>query len=372
MASPKPVSGVLDINSKGFGFLRSVESGFTIDPSDTYVGQNLIRKHFLATGMYIEGRGVRKNSRQANLAIDKIEKIDGTPVSETTRRVPFNKLTVIDPCDKLILETGPQPLTTRLLDLFIPIGKGQRVLLVSPPKAGKTMFLEDIAKSVKEKYPEIHLLVLLIDERPEEVTQFKRNVGGEVLATSFDAPLNDQIRISELAFERVTRLVEADQDVVLIVDSLTRMGRAFNKATESRGKTLSGGVGVNALQFPRRFFGAARNIENGGSLSIIATCLVDTGSRMDEVIFQEFKGTGNTEIVLDRSLAEERVFPAINLGLSGTRKEEKLQSSDDLKKIWMLARALSGDRGFSKYKAMLDKLEKTKSNAEFLASIPSV
>jgi len=372
MASPKQVSGVLDVNSKGFGFLRSAESGYSIDPADTYVGQNLIRKHFLATGMFIEGRGIRKSSRQANLAIDKIEKIDGTPINKASRYTPFNKLTVIDPCEKLVLETGSQPMTTRLLDMFIPVGRGQRVLLVSPPKAGKTMFLEDIAKGVKKNHPDIHLMIFLIDERPEEVTQFKRNVGGEILATSFDAPLNDQIRLSELALERVTRLVEAGKDVVLIVDSLTRLGRAFNKATESRGKTLSGGVGVNALQFPRRFFGAARNIENGGSLSIIATCLIDTGSRMDEVIFQEFKGTGNTEIVLDRSLAEERVFPAVNLGLSGTRKEEKLQSTKDLKKIWTLMRAMSGDRGFSKYKALLDKMGKTESNAEFLDTIPDM
>ncbi|HEB72350.1 MAG TPA: transcription termination factor Rho [Nitrospirae bacterium] len=372
MASPRPVSGVLDVNSKGFGFLRSAESGYSIDPADTYVGQNLIRKHFLATGMFIEGLGVKKNSRQANLAIDKIEKIDGMPINSASRHTPFSKLTVIDPCEKMILETGAEPMTTRLLDMFVPIGKGQRVLLVSPPKAGKTMFLEDIAKGVKKNHPDIHLIIFLIDERPEEVTQFKRNVGGEILATSFDAPLNDQIRISELALERVTRLVEAGKDVVLIVDSLTRMGRAFNKATESRGKTLSGGVGINALQFPRRFFGAARNIEDGGSLSIIATCLIDTGSRMDEVIFQEFKGTGNTEIVLDRSLAEERVFPAVNLGLSGTRKEEKLQSSKDLKKIWTLMRAMSGDRGFAKYKALLDKMGKTKSNAEFLDTIPDM
>ncbi len=372
MASLKTVSGILDINSKGFGFLRSPENGLGIDPSDTYVGQNLIRRYSLATGMFIEGSGAKKNSRQTNLALEKIAKVDGLPLSSLSGRVPFSKLTVIDPCEKLILETGPAPMTTRIIDLFTPVGRGQRVLLVSPPKAGKTMFLEDIAKGIKNSYPEIHLMIFLIDERPEEVTQFKRNIGGEVLATSFDAPLSDQIRISELTLERAMRLVEAGKDVALIVDSLTRLGRAFNKATDNRGKTLSGGVGVDALRFPRKFFGAARNIEDGGSLSIVATCLIDTGSRMDEVIFQEFKGTGNSEIVLDRGLAEERIFPAVNLGLSGTRKEEKLQSSDDLKKIWTIVRALAGDRGFVKYKAMLDKMEKTNSNAEFLATIPTL
>ncbi len=371
MSKPKPVSGVLDITDKGFGFLRGVESGYAISSSDPYVGKNVIQKLRLQPGMHIEGFGSKKNNSKENFALNKVDKINGLPVEEHRNNARFQTLTVIDPEEKLTLETGQYPLTTRVLDIFAPIGKGQRALLVSPPKAGKTIFIEDIAKGIKANYPDIHLIVFLMDERPEEVTQFKRTIGGEVLATSFDAPLNQQVRMAELALERVMRLVESGKDVALIVDSLTRMGRAFNKNTSSKGKTLSGGVAADALQFPRKFFGAARNIEGGGSLTIIATCLVDTGSRMDEVIFQEFKGTGNTEITLDRSLAEERVFPAVNINQSGTRKEEKLQSEEDLQKIWTLARALSDDKGFAKYKSMLDKLESFPTNAQFLDSIPT-
>ena len=366
------VSGVLDITEKGYGFLRSMSNGCIVTPSDPYVGQNLIRKFAFKKGMFIEGTGARKSAKQPNIALEKITLVDGMPPSALSSRAPFSKLPVIDPIEKLTLETGKFPLTTRVMDLFTPIGKGQRALIVSPPKAGKTTFLEDIAKGVITNHPEVQVITFLIDERPEEVTQFRRTVGGEILATSFDAALNDQIRLAELTFERVNRLVEAGKDVLLIVDSLTRMGRAFNKATETKGKTLSGGVGSAALQFPRKFFGAARNIEGGGSLTIIATCLVDTGSRMDEVIFQEFKGTGNTEIVLDRGLAEERVFPAVNLSMSGTRKEEKLQKASDLAKIWILVRALARDKGYQKYRVMLEKMSNFETNAEFLASIPSM
>jgi transcription termination factor Rho len=371
MPDLEPVSGILDITDKGFGFLRSIDRCYAMDSSDPYVGQNIIRKHRLMSGMFVEGAGSPKSPKQPNVALEMVERADGLPVEVSMRRTQFNKLTVIDPHDKLRLETGQHPLTTRVIDLFAPIGKGQRALLVSPPKAGKTTILEDIAKGIKSNHPDMRVIIFLIDERPEEVTQFKRNVGGEVVATSFDAPLSEQIRTSELMMERVQRLVEAGEDVALIVDSITRLGRAFNKATDNRGgKTLSGGVAANALEFPRKFFGSARKIEDGGSLTIIATCLVDTGSKMDEVIFQEFKGTGNTEIVLDRALAEERVFPAINLGQSGTRKEEKLQTTEDLRKIWMIMKAMAGDRGFVKYKALIDKMDRTKSNADFLATIP--
>ena len=372
MSAPVQVSGVLDVTAKGFGFLRSAARGFAADPTDPYVGQNLIRKYSIKTGMFIEGSGGRKNGNQPNVAVESIQTVDGHPPATVAARQPFTKLTVIDPCEKLTLETGREPLTTRVIDLFTPIGKGQRALIVSPPKAGKTTLLEHIAQGIKANHPTVHVMVFLIDERPEEVTQFRRMVGGEVVATSFDAPLNEQLRLSELTLQRVTRLVEAGHDVALIVDSLTRMGRAFNKATATKGKTLSGGVAAEALQFPRKFFGAARKIEHGGSLTIIATCLIDTGSRMDEVIFQEFKGTGNTEIVLDRSLAEERVYPAVNLGLSGTRKEEKLQTPADLRKIWTLARALAKDKGFQKYKAMLDRMTQTNSNKDFLAAVPEM
>ena len=366
------VSGVIDITEKGFGFLRSLDRGYAIDPEDVYVGQNIVRKYRLRTGMFIEGTGAKKSDKQANLALEKVETIDGQTPEDSMKRSAFNKLTVIDPKDKYVLETDQEILTTRVIDLFAPIGKGQRALMVSPPKAGKTTFLEDIARAIRTNDKNARVIIFLIDERPEEVTQFKRGVGGEVVATSFDAPLNEQIRVSELVLERVQRLVEVGEDVVLIVDSLTRLGRAFNKATDGKGKTLSGGVAASALEFPRKFFGAARKIENGGSLTIVATCLVDTGSRMDEVIFQEFKGTGNTEIVLDRDLANERVFPAVNLRQTGTRKEEKLQTGEDLKKIWTIVRALASDKNFDKYRVMLEKLGKSKSNAKFLDSIPSM
>ncbi len=372
MPQLKPVSGVLDITDKGFGFLRSMENSYAIDVADPYVGQNIIRKYRLWNGMFIEGEGARKSDKQANLALENISAIDGMSIEDSMKRTPFNRLTVIDPEEKLTLETGPAPLTTRVLDIFAPIGKGQRSLMVSPPKAGKTTFLENIANGIKTNSKDVRVIVFLIDERPEEVTHFKRSVGGEVVATSFDAQLSEQVRLSELLLNRVMRLVEAKEDVVLIVDSLTRLGRVFNKATDSRGKTLSGGVASNALEFPRKFFGAARNIEEGGSLTIVATCLVDTGSKMDEVIFQEFKGTGNMELVLDRTLAEERVYPAVNVNMSGTRKEEKLQSPADLRKIWTIFKALANDRGSEKYKVMLEKMGKCRSNSEFLGSIPSL
>lgn len=371
MAELTPVSGVLDITDKGFGFLRSPDRGLGINPEDPYVGQNIVRKFKLQQGMFISGRGAKKSDKQSNLALEVIETIDGLTPEESMQRRPFNRLTVIDPEEKLTLETGKKPFTTRVIDLFAPIGKGQRALMVSPPKVGKTTFLEDIAKAVKINHPETHVIIYLIDERPEEVTQFKRSVGGEVIATSFDSSLSEQIRVSELVLERVQRQVEAGTDVVLIMDSITRLGRAFNKAADGKGKTLSGGVAANALEFPRKFFGAARNIENGGSLTIIATCLVDTGSKMDEVIFQEFKGTGNTELVLEKQLAEERIFPAVNLSMSGTRKEEKLQTEEDLKKIWTLMRAVANDRNFQKYKAMLERMDKFETNAAFLESIPT-
>jgi transcription termination factor Rho len=371
MSQNSKVEGVLEVTPKGFGFLRSIEKGYSITSEDTYVGQAVIKRFNLKPGMYIVGQGSKKGGSRPNFSLDKIETVDGLSPQDVKKLEPFSRLTVIDPEEKLHMETGSYPLTTRVVDLFTPIGMGQRALIVSPPKAGKTIFIEDMAKGLKQNHSHLKLFIFLIDERPEEVTQFRREVDGEVVATSFDSPLKEQIRMSELVLNRVMRLVEAGYDVALIVDSLTRLGRAFNKASETRGKTLSGGVSADALQFPRKFFGAARNIEDGGSLTIIATCLVDTGSRMDEVIFQEFKGTGNTELVLDRSLANEKVFPAVNLRQSGTRKEEKLQSSDDLKRIWTLVKALANDRGYEKYKTMLDKMEDTESNKEFLSQIPA-
>lgn len=371
MANLTPVSGILDVTDKGYGFLRSIEKSYAIDSGDIYVGQGMIKKFRLQKGMEIEGEGVRKNNKQGNIALEKIKTIDSLLPEDSLRRTFFNKLTVIDPEEKLTVETGKEPLTTRIIDLFAPIGKGQRALMVSPPKAGKTTFLEHIAHGIKENNPDVNVIIFLIDERPEEVTHFRRTVGGEVVATNFDTALSEQIRVSELVMARVMRSVEGGKDVVLIVDSLTRLGRAYNKAADGSGKTMSGGVATGALDFPRKFFGAARNIEKGGSLTIVATCLIDTGSRMDEVIFQEFKGTGNMELVLERSLAEERIYPAVNISKSGTRKEEKLQDPDDLRKIWTLHRALGGDRTFSKYKALIAKMAEFEDNKGFLKTVPA-
>lgn len=363
------VSGVLEIVQKGYGFLRSIDNGFRITPQDPYISPKLVQSLRLKTGMHITGTGnALKN--QPNISIEKVGLIDGRDPADAAGRIPFARLTAIDPIEPFRLETGQQPLDTRIVDMFIPVGKGQRMLIVAPPKSGKTTIIEDISKGIKTNHPDAHLIIFLIDERPEESTHFRRAIGGEVIATDFDQPQKEHIRAAYMVFERVKSLVEAGRDVVLMIDSLTRMGRAFNRDFDSRGKTMSGGLSAGALEFPRKFYGSARNIENGGSLTIIASILVDTGSRMDELIFQEFKGTGNSEIVLDRNLADQRVFPAIDFQKSGTRKEEKLLSPEALRKSAMLRRALLDDRRGEKYKMFLEKFGQAKTNLEFLKTIP--
>lgn len=366
-----PANGILEIVPKGYGFLRSLDNGFRITPQDPYLSPRLVQSFRLRTGMEITGAG-KPLKNQPNISLERIDSIDGMDPKEAAMRLPFPKLTAIDPTDQFRLETGPAPLSTRIIDMFIPIGRGQRMLIVAPPKSGKTTIIEEISMGIRANYPAAHLIVFLIDERPEESTHFKRTVGGEVVTTDFDQPVKEHIRVSYMLFERVKSLVEAGKDVVLMIDSLTRMGRAFNRDFDSRGKTMSGGISAGALEFPRKFYGSARNIEGGGSLTIIASILVDTGSRMDELIFQEFKGTGNAEIVLDRNLADSRVFPALDFQKSGTRKEEKLLDPMVLKKASLLRRALLDDRRGEKYKMFLEKFGKAKSNEEFLKTIPDM
>ena len=362
-------SGILEITQKGYGFLRSLENGLSISPTDPYLSPRLIQSLHLRTGMAIVGKGrVLKN--QPNVSIDTIETVDGDDPKESVVHMPFTKLTAIDPLEKLKLETGQYPLSTRIIDMFVPIGKGQRVLIVSPPKSGKTTMMEEIAHGVMENHPEITLIMLLVDERPEESTHFKKTIDGEIISTDFDRPVKEHIRVSHLVFERIKRLAEAGKDVVVMVDSLTRMGRAFNRDIDSRGKTLSGGLASGALEFPRKFYGSARNIEERGSLTIIASILVDTGSRMDELIFQEFKGTGNSEIVLNRNFADSRIYPAIDFQQSGTRKEEKLLDEVELRKATLLRRAMLDDKRGEKYKMFLNKFTEAKCNEEFLKTIP--
>lgn len=362
-------SGILEIVPKGFGFLRSIDAGLSINPTDPYLSPRLIQSNKLKTGMEIVGKG-KPLKNQPNVSLDKILLIDGIEPDKRRSCSPFNRLTAIDPEKRIVLETGASPLSTRLIDMFIPIGWGQRVLLVSPPKAGKTTIIDEVARGIGKNYPDVHLTIFLVDERPEESTHFKRSIKAEVISTDFDRPMKEHIRASYLTFERVKSLVEAGHDVVLMIDSLTRMGRAFNRDVSSRGKTMSGGLESGALEFPRKFYGSARNIEDGGSLTIIASILVDTGSRMDELIFQEFKGTGNSEIVLERSLADSRVFPALNFQKSGTRKEEKLLAPLELRKTALLRRGMLDDIRGERYKKFLIKMAATTTNAEFLETIP--
>jgi transcription termination factor Rho len=319
--------------------------------------------------MEITGTG-KALPNQPNISLDKVDTIDGAPTEASLKRTPFHKLTAIDPNEQLTTATENKPFSTRIIDMFTPIGKGQRMLIVAPPRSGKTTLIEEISVGIRKNHPDLHLIIFLIDERPEESTNFKRTIGGEVITTDFDQPVREHIRVSHLVFERCKCLVEAGKDVVLMIDSLTRMGRAFNRDVDSRGKTMTGGLASGALEFPRKFYGSARNIEGAGSLTIIASILVDTGSRMDELIFQEFKGTGNSEMVLDRQLSDLRIFPAVDFQKSGTRKEEKLLSPDVLRKSSMLRRALLDDRRGEKYRMFLEKFGQAKGNAEFLKTIP--
>jgi transcription termination factor Rho len=367
-----PVAGILDVLDN-YAFVRT--SGYLPGNNDVYVSLGQVKKYNLRKGDAVVGairqprEGDANQGRQKYNAIVRIDSINGLPVEEAATRVEFGKLTPLYPQERLRLETEPGKLSTRIIDLVSPIGKGQRGLIVSPPKAGKTLVLQAIANAIAKNNPEVHLMVVLVDERPEEVTDMQRTVKGEVIASTFDRPAEDHTTVAELAIERAKRLVELGHDVVVLLDSITRLGRAYNLAAPASGRILSGGVDSSALYPPKRFFGAARNIEEGGSLTIIATALVETGSKMDEVIFEEFKGTGNMELRLSRQLADKRIFPAVDVNASGTRREEMLMGADEVKVTWKLRRALAGLDQQQALEIVLGKLKETQSNVEFLMQI---
>ncbi len=361
--------GVLEILPDGFGFLRGPEYNYLPGPDDIYVSPSQIRRFRLRTGDSITGSIRPPKDSERYFALLKVDSVNTDKPEVAKDKILFDNLTPLFPEERLKLEAFPKEYSTRIMDLLCPIGKGQRGLIVSPPRAGKTILLQNIAKSITKNHPEVELLVLLIDERPEEVTDMERTVNGEVVSSTFDEPPQRHVQVAEMVIEKAKRLVEHKKDVVILLDSITRLARAYNTVAPSSGKILSGGVDSNALHRPKRFFGAARNIEDGGSLTIVATALVDTGSRMDEVIFEEFKGTGNSEIVLDRKLADRRMFPAIDINRSGTRKEELLLDESILQRIWILRKLLQPLNGIDAMEFLLDKFTKTKSNAEFLDSM---
>ncbi len=368
--------GVLEVAQDGFGFLRSAETNYLAGPDDIYVSPSIIKKYSLRTGDTIEGeiKGPKANERYFGLL--KVNQVNFTNTDELHHRVSFDNLTPLYPNSRLNMEIerdkdGKKDLTTRIIDLVAPLGKGQRALVVAPPRTGKTVIMQNIAHAIATNHPEVYLMVLLIDERPEEVTDMQRSVKGEVIASTFDEPASRHVQVAEMVIEKAKRLVEHKRDVVILLDSITRLGRAYNTVVPSSGKVLTGGVDANALQKPKRFFGAARNIEEGGSLTIISTALIDTGSRMDEVIFEEFKGTGNSEIVLDRKLSDRRSFPAIDLAKSGTRKEELLVERGNLQKMWVLRKILTPMGVVEAMEFIQDKLKDTKTNADFFSSMNS-
>ncbi len=358
--------GVLEVLPDGFGFLRAPDYNYLAGPDDIYVSPSQIRKFDLHTGDTVAGQIRPPKEGERYFALIKVEAVNFEPPARGKERVFFENLTPLYPQEKIKLEGDAENLSTRVMDLMTPLGKGQRGLIVAPPRTGKTMLLQAIANSITTNHPEIYLIVLLIDERPEEVTDMQRSVRGEVISSTFDEPAQRHVQVAEMVIEKAKRLVEHKKDVVILLDSVTRLARAYNTIVPASGKVLSGGVDSNALQRPKRFFGAARNIEEGGSLTIIATALVDTGSRMDEVIFEEFKGTGNSEVHLDRKLADRRVFPAIDIQKSGTRKEELLMSKEDLNRVYVLRRVLTPLSPVEAMELLLSKMGKTKSNSEFL------
>ncbi|HYM20709.1 MAG TPA: transcription termination factor Rho [Candidatus Kapabacteria bacterium] len=364
-------AGVLELLPDGYGFLRSPAYNYLPSPDDIYVSPSQVKKFQLRTGDTVEGSTRPPKDSERFFALLKVDRVNYQPPEFTRDRQLFDNLTPLYPNERITLETSPGEYSMRIMDLVSPIGKGQRGLIVSQPKSGKTIILQKIANSITRNHPEIKLIVLLIDERPEEVTDMQRSVRAEVVASTFDEPPERHVQVAEMAIEKAKRLTEAKQDVVILLDSITRLARAHNTVTPHSGKILSGGVDANALHKPKRFFGAARNIEEGGSLTIIATALIDTGSRMDEVIFEEFKGTGNMEIVLDRKLADRRIFPAINVNLSSTRKEELLLSADELNRIYILRKLLSDYNPVEAMEFLLEKMQGTKSNKEFLRSMSS-
>jgi transcription termination factor Rho len=363
--------GVLECLPDGFGFLRAPEYNYLPGPDDIYVSPSQIRKFDLRTGDTVSGQVRPPKDGERYFALIKVEAVNFEDPEVARSKIFFDNLTPLYPADRIRLETTKENLTGRVLDMLCPIGKGQRGLIVAPPRTGKTMMLQSVANSVTTNHPEVALIVLLIDERPEEVTDMQRTVKGEVISSTFDEPPQRHIQVAEMVLEKAKRLVEHKRDVVILLDSLTRLGRAYNAVTPPSGKVLSGGIDANALQRPRRFFAAARNVEEGGSLTIIATALIDTGSRMDDVIFEEFKGTGNMEINLDRRLVDKRVFPTIDINRSGTRKDELLLPADELNRIWVLRKVLSPLSTVEAMELLLGRLSKTKTNGEFLASMSS-
>jgi transcription termination factor Rho len=363
--------GVLETLPDGFGFLRAPDYNYLAGPDDIYVSPSQIRKFDLHTGDTVSGVIRAPKDGERYFALIKVEAINFEPPEKAKEKIFFENLTPLYPQEKLNLETDGDNLSGRVMDLLTPIGKGQRGLIVAPPRTGKTMLLQNIANSITRNHPEVYLIVLLIDERPEEVTDMQRSVRGEVVSSTFDEPAQRHVQVAEMVIEKAKRLVEHKKDVVILLDSITRLARAYNTIVPTSGKVLSGGVDSNALQRPKRFFGAARNIEEGGSLTIVATALIDTGSRMDEVIFEEFKGTGNSEIHLDRKLADRRVFPSIDIQKSGTRKEELLLPKEDLNRVWVLRKVLTPLSPTEGMELLLSRLGKTKTNSEFLASMAS-
>src|SRR5213595_1312254 len=361
--------GVLECLPDGFGFLRAPEYNYLPGPDDIYVSPSQIRKFDLRTGDTVSGQIRPPKEGERYFALIKVEAINFEATEQSREKVFFDNLTPLYPDEQLKMEIGPDNIAARVLDLVTPIGKGQRALIVAPPRTGKTMLLQTVANSITENHPEVTLIVLLIDERPEEVTDMQRSVRGEVISSTFDEPPTRHVQVADMVIEKAKRLVEHKRDVVILLDSITRLARAHNAVVPPSGKILSGGIDSNALQRPKRFFGAARNIEEGGSLTIIATALIDTGSRMDDVIFEEFKGTGNLEIHLERKLVDKRVFPAIDINKSGTRKEELLLPKDELNRVWILRKVLNPLSPVETMELLLDKLTKTRSNGEFLGSM---
>ena len=360
--------GTIEVLQDGFGFLRSPEANYLAGPDDIYVSPNQIRKWGLRTGDTVEGEIRAPREGERYFALTKLYQVNYEDPEQVRLRTNFDNLTPLYPEQKLNLDTLDPTVkdkSARVIDIISPQGKGQRALIVAPPRTGKTVLLQNIAKAITDNHPEVFLLVLLVDERPEEVTDMQRSVNGEVISSTFDEPAQRHVQVAEMVIEKAKRLVEHKKDVVILLDSITRLGRAYNTVVPSSGKVLTGGVDANALQRPKRFFGAARNIEEGGSLSIIATALIDTGSRMDEVIFEEFKGTGNSEIVLDRKVADKRIFPALDVGKSGTRKEELLVEKDKLSKMWVLRRILMQMGTIDSMEFLLDKMKDSKTNEDF-------
>jgi transcription termination factor Rho len=360
--------GTIEVLQDGFGFLRSPEANYLAGPDDIYVSPNQVRKWGLRTGDTVEGEIRAPREGERYFALTKLKSVNFEDPEQVRMRTNFDNLTPLYPEQKLSLDTLDPTVkdkSARVIDIISPQGKGQRALIVAPPRTGKTVLLQNIAKAITDNHPEVFLLVLLVDERPEEVTDMQRSVKGEVISSTFDEPAQRHVQVAEMVIEKAKRLVEHKRDVVILLDSITRLGRAYNTVVPSSGKVLTGGVDANALQRPKRFFGAARNIEEGGSLSIIATALIDTGSRMDEVIFEEFKGTGNSEIVLDRKVADKRIFPALDVGKSGTRKEELLVEKDKLSKMWVLRRILMQMGTVDAMEFLLDKMKDSKTNEDF-------